>query len=110
MNPMATVRRLTAVAVLTMFVGCASPSPSLVPSPSAIPTPSPSPTATPIPDVTFPLAVVTGLTNLKATITLDELGTLASGGQLVVPCEVTLTEPAITATAPCVAANQVAVD
>ena len=107
---MATVRRLTAVAVLTMFVGCASPSPSLVPSPSAIPTPSPSPTASPIPDVTFPLAVVTGLTNLKATITLDELGTLASGGQLVVPCEVTLTQPAITATAPCVAANQVAVD
>ena len=43
-----------------------------------------------IPPVSFPLAVVTGITNLKATIALDELGTLASGGQLVVPCGVTV--------------------
>jgi hypothetical protein len=109
-NPPATLRGVTAIAVVTLLVGCVSPSPSLLPSPSATPSPSPSPTATPVPDVTFPLAVVTGITNLKATITLDELATLASGGQLVVPCEVTVTQPAITATAPCLAANQIRTD
>ena len=62
------------------------------------------------PPVSFPLAVVTGITNLKATITLDELGTLASGGQLVVPCGVTVNQPTLTATAPCVAADQIAAD
>ena len=110
MNRLGTLRAFTAFAVVTLFVGCAGPSPSLVPSPSATPTPSPSPTATPIPDVSFPLAVVTGLTNLKATISLDELAKLASEGQLVVPCEVTVTQPSITATAPCAAANQIRAD
>ena len=112
MKPPATLRGVTAVAVVTLLVGCASPSPSLVPSPTATPTlqPSPTPTATPIPPVTFPLAVVTGITNLKATITLDELGTLASGGQLVVPCGVTVNQPDLTATAPCIAADQIAAD
>ncbi|MEO8639134.1 MAG: CapA family protein [Chloroflexota bacterium] len=110
MNPLATLRGVTGVAVVTLLVGCASPSPSLVPSPSATPTPSPSPTATPIPDVAFPLAVVTGLTNLRATITLDELATLASEGQLVVPCGVTVNQPDVTLTAPCVAADQIAAD
>jgi hypothetical protein len=79
-----------------------------VPSPRATPTPQPTPTATPIPDVAFPLAVVTGITNLKATITLDELGTLASGGQLVVPCGVTVNQPSIPATAPCLPGDQIA--
>jgi capsule synthesis protein PGA_cap len=101
---------VTVVAVVTLLVGCASPSRSLVPSPSASPTPQPSPTATPIPPVSFPLAVVTGITNLKATITLDELGTLASSGQLVVPCGATVDRPKLTATAPCVAANQIAAE
>jgi hypothetical protein len=109
-DPLARLRGVTGVAVVTLLVGCASPSPSLMPSPSATPTPRPTPTATPVPPVTFPLAVVTGLTNLKATITLDELGTLASGGQLVVPCGVTVNLPNLTATAPCVAADQVAAD
>jgi hypothetical protein len=109
-KPPATLRGVTAVAVATLLVGCASPSPSLVPSPSATPTPQPSPTATPIPPVTFPLAIVTGITNLKATITPDELGTLASSGQLVVPCGVTVDQPKLTATGPCVAADQIAAD
>jgi hypothetical protein len=61
-----------------------------------------------VPPVAFPLAVVTGITNLKPTITLDELVTLASGGQLVVPCGVTVDQPNLTATAPCVAADQIA--
>jgi hypothetical protein len=106
-NRLGPLRAFAAVAAVAFLFGCVGPSPSVEPSPSATPTPSPSPTATPIPDVSFPLAVVTGLTNLKATITLDELATLASGGQLVVPCEVTVTQPVITATAPCVAAHEV---
>lgn len=110
MKPRTSLRGVTAVAVVTLLVGCASPSPSLGPSPSPTPTPLPTPTATPIPPVSFPLAVVTGLTNLKATITLDELGTLASAGQLVVACGVTVDQPILTATAPCVAADQIAAD
>jgi hypothetical protein len=106
-NRPALLRGVTAVAVVTLLVGCASPSPS-VPPPTPSPTPQPTPTATPIPPVSFPLAVVTGITNLTATITLDELGTLAGSGQLVVPCGVTITEPIITATAPCVPADQIA--
>lgn len=52
--------------------------------------------------------MVTGFTNLKATISLDELATLASGGQLTVPCGVGVDEPALDATAPCVAADEIA--
>ena len=111
MKTPATLRGVAAVAVMTLLVGCASPSPSLV---SATPTlqPSPSATASPTvsPPVTFPLAVVTGITNLKATITLAELGTLASRGQLVVPCNVTVNQPKLTANAPCVAADKIAAD
>ena len=110
MNRPALLRGVTAVAVVTLLIGCASPSPTPLPSPSPTPSPEPTPTATPIPPVSFPLAVVTGITNLKATITVDELGTLASGGQLVVPCGVTLTQPTLAATAPCVAADQIAAD
>jgi Bacterial capsule synthesis protein PGA_cap len=57
---------------------------------------------------TFPLAVVTGITNLKPAVTLDELAALASSGQLVLPCGVEVTRPALTATAPCLAADQIA--
>ena len=102
--------RVAAVAAVTLLVGCVNASPSLVPTTpgaAATPTAQPTPTATPIPDVSFPLAVVTGITNLKATISLDELGTLASGGELVVPCGVTVDQPELTATAPCVAADQI---
>jgi hypothetical protein len=105
------LRRATAVAILLLLVGCASQSPSLPASPSATATPQPTPTATPSPTpkppITFPLAVVTGLTNLKATVTLDELGTLAGDGTLLVPCGVTVDQPQLNATAPCVAADQI---
>lgn len=95
---------------MTLLVGCATPSPSASPSlsPTATPLPTPSPSPTPLPPVSLPLAVVTGITNAKANITLDELATLASGGQLVVPCGVTVTEPKLAPTAPCVAADQIA--
>ncbi len=50
---------------------------------------------------------MTGLTNLKANITLDELATLGSAGALVVPCGVTITEPALETTAPCQPADAI---
>ncbi len=99
---------------MALLVGCASASPSPVPSPassalaSASASPTIAPTPTPVVPYTFPLAVVTGLTNLKAAITLDELGALAGSGALVVPCGVEVTEPALTATAPCLAAEEIA--
>lgn len=98
------------MAVVTLLIGCASPSPSVVPSPSPTPTPEPTPTATPIPDLAFPLAVVTGITNNKATITIEELGTLASSGRLMVPCGVTIDQPTITASVPCHTADLIVTD
>jgi capsule synthesis protein PGA_cap len=109
-KPSATLRGVRAVAVAALLVGCTTPSPSLIPSPSPSPTPQPTPTATPIPPVSFPLAVVTGLTNLKATITVDELRTLATAGQLILPCGVTIDDPLLAPGAPCVAADQIAAE
>src|SRR6185503_16183224 len=103
------LRGVTAAAVLTLLVGCATPSPSLVPSASASPSLEPTaiPTPTVAPPASFPLAVVTGLTNLKSTITVDELLTLARRRQLVLPCGVTTIEPQIPSIGPCVAADQI---
>jgi hypothetical protein len=106
-KPSASLRGVTAVAVVALLFGCTTPSPSVLPSPTASPTPSPSPTATPVRPVSFPLAVVTGITNLKATITLDELLALAGGGQLVMPCGVALTQPDLPAVGPCTAPDQI---
>ncbi len=109
-----------AVAIVALIAACGSASPTPLPSavgteaPSSLPaapasqTPTVAPTATPAVPATFPLAVVTGFTNLKATISLDELTALASGGQLTVPCGVQIDEPALSATAPCVAADEIA--
>lgn len=97
------------MAVLTLLVGCATPSPSLVPSPSATASlePTPVPTPTVAPPANFPLAVVTALTNLTSTITIDEVVTLARRRQLLLPCGLTAIEPAIPTIGPCVAADQV---
>jgi hypothetical protein len=54
------------------------------------------------------MAVVTGLTNLKAVISVDEVTALAGAGRLLVPCGVEVTEPAIAADAPCVPADSIA--
>jgi len=78
-----------------------------VPTESAGPSPSVEPSPTQGAATTFPLAVVTGLTNLKAVIDIDELGTLAASGKLMVPCGVAVDEPAITPTAACVPADQI---
>ena len=115
-------RSVTAVAVVALLAACGGASPTPDPSPggtvaessspaaSATQTATLAPTPTPTPAIpaSFPLAVVTGFTNLKATISLDELATLASGGQLTVPCGIQVDEPALDATAPCVAAGEIA--
>jgi poly-gamma-glutamate capsule biosynthesis protein CapA/YwtB (metallophosphatase superfamily) len=105
--------RVTAVLVaVSLLVACGSspqpsPSPSVTATPTAAPTATPVPTPSPTPRVatSFPLAVVTGLTNTKATITLDELSALASSGNLVVPCDVQVDQPALPASASCIAAD-----
>jgi len=81
-----------------------TPTPS--PPPSAVPTEAPSPTpAIPSP---FPLAVVTGVTNLTANISLDELAQLAGNGELWMPCGVQVDPPRLQSTAPiCRAANEI---
>ncbi|HEX8026675.1 MAG TPA: hypothetical protein VF484_10755, partial [Candidatus Limnocylindrales bacterium] len=106
--------------------GCLSTAPSLeptqlavVPSPTVAATleptggPSPAPTTQP----TFPLAVVTGLTNPRVGITLAELTTLATRGDLVRPCNVDVLTPSLPAPPPgqmsgshppCVAADAIA--
>ncbi|HEY9496634.1 MAG TPA: hypothetical protein VIR15_17425, partial [Intrasporangium sp.] len=53
------------------------------------------------------MAVVTGITNLKATTTVKELGALADRGELVIPCEVKVTQPALTSDAACVKADEI---
>ncbi|MEO8252157.1 MAG: CapA family protein [Chloroflexota bacterium] len=60
-----------------------------------------------MPPAVFPLAVVTGLTNLKSTIALEELTTLATSGKLVVPCQVTVIQPTLPTTPPCVAPDKI---
>ena len=106
------------LAVSAVVAGCLSPDitpgPTLTAAPPSAaaslppsPAPSPSGTATAV-SLTLPLAVVTGLTNLKSAITLPELGVLAESGRLVVPCGLAVTEPPLTVTAPCVPADQIA--
>jgi len=74
-----------------------------------LPTSTASPSATATVAPTFPLAVVTGLTNLKSVIELDELATLAKNGKLALPCGVDVVEPKLTSSKPCVWADQIAV-
>lgn len=102
------------LAVLALLAGCES-GPTAAPAangtPSAVPpavttapTVLPSPTAAAI---DFPLAVVTGLTNLKGTIALEDLTKLAEDGRLVAPCDVQVIEPALEPTAECVPADRI---
>ena len=79
----------------------ASPSASAPPSSEA---PSPTPSA----PSTFPLAVVTGLTNLKSTISLGEIDRLAARNRLLVPCGIEVADPALVPPARCRPADRVA--
>jgi hypothetical protein len=109
-------RGVAALAALALLGGC-TPGPTPTPTSSqtagptglpasAAPTVQPSPTAAAPGE--FPLAVVTGLTNNKAVVTIDELKTLAKAGSLVLPCGVELVEPALTSARACVQADQIA--
>ena len=78
------------------------------PVPTATPAPTPSPSPTPVAPIDVPLAIVTGITNLKSAITLDELGALAENGELLMPCGVDVVEPALGTSDACVAADSIA--
>jgi hypothetical protein len=52
--------------------------------------------------------VVTGLTNLKPVVSLDELSRLAARGGLVLPCGVAVDAPEVAPTAACIPADQIA--
>ena len=109
-------RAVAAALVAVILAACDNPSPtpspaattSSTPGTSAAPSPSVQPSATAVAITEFPLAVVTGLTNLKAVVSVNDLGPLAAAGKLVVPCGVAIEEPAITTPAACVAADQIA--
>jgi len=107
-------RVVSTIAVLALLGACAGPdpSPSIVASaePTASPSPSPTlaPTPTPPAPVSFPLAVVTGMTSSRSTITVDELATLAAGGDLVLPCDVRVDHPVIDVDVSCLAADDIA--
>lgn len=105
---------LTAAAFLA---GCGNVMPSPTPSaettqPTNSASPSPTPTAspepTPVAAVEFPLAVVTGLTNLKSAVTLDEIAALRASRDIVVPCGIQIEQPTLTPTADCLPAAEVA--
>ena len=110
---MATQLRGTALVIGVMIVAACttgSPGPSTpasAPSTRTAATASP-PTTTEAEPTSFPLAVVTGITNLKATTTTKELGALASRGELVIPCGVKVTQPALTSDASGVEADRIA--
>jgi hypothetical protein len=111
-----TLRRIAAlVVVVAVLAACDNPKPTAAPASGAPatsgPTAPPGATLTPTPTAAaagpFPLAVVTGLTNHKAVISLAELASLAKTGKLIVPCDVMITAPDLSATAPCIGADQI---
>jgi poly-gamma-glutamate capsule biosynthesis protein CapA/YwtB (metallophosphatase superfamily) len=79
---------MVAVALLLLASCTSSPSPSVTPpTPTATSEPTPSPSPTPEPEVEVPLAVVTGFTNLRSTITRVEVDALAEADTIVQACE-----------------------
>jgi len=98
------------VALVVLVSGCAAtpsttplPTPTPLPSPSPEPTPTPSPTPEPV--VEFPLAVVTGYTNLVAEITLEELQAMPN---VIPPCGLPLSDfEDFAALADCVPADEI---
>jgi len=98
--------------VLAACSDAASTSPPPNGPTSAPPTVAPTATEVPTPEPTvppsFPLAVVTGLTNHKATVTLDELESLAKAGALTMPCGVSSPQLQVHNDAPCVPADGIA--
>jgi hypothetical protein len=108
-----------ALVVVALLAACDSPKPPL--TQTTAPGSTPSPTATPRPGATttptptaaadagpFPLAVVTGLTNDKAVISIADLTSLAKAGTLVMPCGVEVSTPTLVPAATCTAPDQIA--
>jgi poly-gamma-glutamate capsule biosynthesis protein CapA/YwtB (metallophosphatase superfamily) len=92
------LRAAALVALLVLVAACTStePSPSgsvddamSEPTQDFVSTPSPSstPTSTPLPQVEVPLAVVTGYTNAKASITADEVEAAMDADTIIQACE-----------------------
>ena len=104
--------------MLALLAGCGSDTPSPIGSGdgtpiSASPAPSggpslPSAEPTPPEPVVFPLAVVTGITNLKPVISVRELRQIARRGALLVPCDVEVRRPRLPDSVSCVAADEIA--
>ena len=116
-------RRIASVLLVAVLAACdTSPNPSssggvatpTTPTGSGAPSAGPGESPTPLPSPTiaapaaFPLAVVTGLETTKSVIKLGELAALASDGDLVVPCGVTVNEPALEVARECLAADAIA--
>lgn len=110
-------RALALLAVVAIVAGCGDKRPSAAPTQGAsstatptggTPQPTVAPTPTAVAPVTFPLAVVTGLTNHKSIVALDELALFASAGDLVVPCGIVVTAPVLSPSEPCLAPDQIA--
>lgn len=105
------------VVVMSLLAACSDSGPTAAPSngpslpPGATPT-SPAPTVLPSPSsaipASFPLAVVTGLTNNRAVITMADLVTLAGTGELIMPCGITTSQLPSASLAACVPAPKIA--
>jgi hypothetical protein len=110
------ILRLISLLAASFLVGCTSVNPTsgITPTPARSTAASPSTAApsasstTPEVPASFPLAVATGITNLKSTISLDELDRLAARNRLLVPCGIEVAQPALSAPANCRAADRVA--
>jgi hypothetical protein len=120
-------RRRAALACLAViaigFAACdPSPSPSptgaaVVPSSSATQSPSTAPSLGPslapsapiaVP-ASFPLAVVTGMKNVQAVMTLDALTKLATDQKLIMPCGIQVMAPTLAAPASCTSADAIGI-
>jgi Bacterial capsule synthesis protein PGA_cap len=93
------IRLIVVAAAAVLVWSCDNPVPTPVPTPTqaASPGTSSSPTVEPSPTqaatTTFPLAVVTGITNHKGNISLNELNQLAGLDKVAVPCGVEYVQP-----------------
>ncbi len=96
--------------------GAVVPTPTAAASPAATPSGMPTDAPSPTPNAAsgpFPLAVVTGLTNLKASTTTGEIVEMAAAGTLQIPCGVSVAAPQRLASASagphdCLAADAIA--
>jgi hypothetical protein len=109
-------RAVSLAIALAILAGCGSDQPSAGPSADGTPASGgPAPSDAPASAspggpqaIEFPLAVVTGITNLKHVISIQELRRLARRGELVVPCGVDVQRPRVPDGSACVAANEIA--